>query len=230
MKRIPAPSKRAVVIGVWVAILLTLGVIGLLLVSLLQLSADTHALEVRADAGRADRAALRVELDAQAQALSEANERLKAAGKKPVAVPAAPAASDQREVQEPEIQEPEVQEPDTYCRDNPRRCQGIPGEPGSDGAAGKDGAQGAQGQPGQPGQPGESITGPPGPAGPAGPKGDKGDPGADGAPGRDGTDGKDGAPGPTCPGGYTGQQLTVVVVGGSPGQPLTSDIFACVPS
>ncbi len=71
------------------------------------------------------------------------------------------------EIQESEIQESEEQEPDTFCRDNPIRCQGIEGEPGAaddgrngaDGEDGEDGTEGVDGINGTNGADGRSVTG-----------------------------------------------------------------------
>jgi len=97
---------------------------------------------------------------------------------------------------------------------------------------------GAEGQDGTDGADGQSITGPAGPQGP-GPTAEQiatavssycAEGRCKGEPGADGTDGTDGAPGPACPEGYTGQTLTVVTPDGSPGQPVTQTIYACVPA
>lgn len=78
---------------------------------------------------------------------------------------------------------------------------GVPGSPGEPGPA-VTGAPGASGAPGQPGAPGEAVTGPPGAPGEKGEKGEKGD------------KGDKGDPGPTCPDGYTAEEVTVLTASG----------------
>lgn len=90
-------------------------------------------------------------------------------------------------------------------KEGPRGQAGTPGRDGRDGSKGSDGKAGSDGANGTDGA--------------AGSDGKDGADGADGAPGRDGrdgVDGKDGAPGPkgdkgdpgpTCPDGYTPQEV-----------------------
>jgi len=106
--------------------------------------------------------------------------------------------------------------------------RGERGERGPIGPIGPAGIQGLVGPPGIPGLPGESIVGPQGEPGSdgldggtvVGPQGEPGPAGADST--------VPGPAGPTCPPGYTGQQVIVVThADGNPDSGQTT-IFACI--
>lgn len=229
MKRpLPAPSKRTVIVLAWVggvmAVLLILG----MLLAIARLTSDYDALEKRADAGVSDRDDLRSSLTEQQAALDEANRKLTEVGEKPVATPAVP--EDQSVLRG--LRGPSCVEELGYslCRgpagtdgDDGKNGRSIKGEPGDDG-------QSIKGEAGPRGAPGESVKGDTGATGPAGPPGPTGPAGKDGTDGATGPKGDAGAPGPACPDGYAGQTLTVVTPDGSPGQPATQTIYACVPA
>lgn len=114
---------------------------------------------------------------------------------------------------------------------------GPVGPVGPRGPIGPDGDAGISGQDGTTGPAGPAgETGPAGPVGPAGAKGEtgpagpQGEQGLKGEPGEPGPQGEPGTPGPACPDGYTGRELTVLTPDGSPGQPVTQTIWACVPN
>jgi hypothetical protein len=105
----------------------------------------------------------------------------------------------------------------------PRGATGLQGDAGRAARNGTDGV----GTPGLPGKDGTPVTGPAGKGGTDGKDGVDGKdstvPGPPGPPGADSTvPGPQGAPGPTCPDGYTGEQLTVLTPQGG-----TRDVFAC---
>lgn len=221
-------TRRALFV-VWVATaVMALSVIigGTLAIN--RLSNDYDRLEKRADAGVSDRDDLRSSLTEQQAALDEANRKLTEAGESPVVTPAVP--EDQSVLRG--LRGPSCVEELGYalCRgpagtdgDDGKNGRSIKGEPGDDG-------QSIKGEAGPRGAPGESIKGDTGATGPAGPAGPPGPAGKDGTDGATGPKGDAGAPGPACPEGYAGQTLTVVTPDGSPGQPVTQTIYACVPA
>ncbi|WP_067428559.1 collagen-like domain-containing protein [Nocardioides jensenii] len=183
-------SERTVHVAWGLAVVLFVATLVVGAVGFASLSRNYDSLEERADAGRADRADLRVSLTEQQAALQEANRRLRSAGKQPVA-------------------EPDVDAPDpapligqrgqscveelglASCR-GPRGFTGVKGKTGQDGDT-------VVGPAGANGQDGDTVVGPQGPPGPAGEKGATGDTGPQGPQGPAGADGK---PGTATPGGY----------------------------
>lgn len=87
----------------------------------------------------------------------------------------------------------------------------IPGPSGPPGADGRDGRNGVDGEDGQDGEPGaDGTNGVDGADGIDGQDGANGLDGAPGATGATGPEGPEGKPGPTCPGGYSPTELTVL--------------------
>lgn len=127
--------------------------------------------------------------------------------------------------QDPEGTDPEVLTP-TPGATGPageRGPQGIPGLdsliPGPIGPQGPSGAPGADGTDGTPGANGSDGT-----AGATGPQGPPGEPGATGA------TGPQGPAGPTCPEGYTGGAVTILVPDPVTGLPTPQPAFICTPT
>lgn len=153
----PKATKLAVRIAWLVAGVLATLLLGWIIVTLVQAS-DTNQDQDTA-------------LQAQRDALDEANRRLIEAGEKPVPTPEPGPVGDPGQVGPPGPSGPAG----TDGRDGqtgppgPRGIRGLPGEPGADGADGRDGVDGVDGEDGAPGA-----------AGPAG---------LDGANGTDGSDG-----------------------------------------
>lgn len=184
MMRLPTPSRRALTIGVWVIVVLVIAIIAAMMVLIVQLTKDTQELEQRTDASRADRNAMRHDLDTQQAALAEANRRLRRAGEDPVSTPEAKDDPVEKIIPLP----------------GPRGLRGLPGEDGRDGSDGRTvrgengsaGSSGADGESGAPGAKGD--TGAPGPAGPAGEPGPAGPGGPAGPPGPAGPAGQSAFP------------------------------------
>lgn len=192
--KLPVPSRRAIVVLLWVAGIAVALLVAAMLVMIMRLSHDNADLEHRADAGRADRADLRHALGQQDQALDEANRRLTRLGERPVTTP----PSMPELITGPAGERGEAGAPGEQ---GPRGLRGEPGKPGPRGLPGEDGARGQTGATGAPGAAGaKGDTGPAGPAGadgatgPQGPPGPAGPAGADGQNGTNGTDGKDAFP------------------------------------
>lgn len=144
--------------------LLAIGLIGLVVVVMILFrdNAERSARNAQQDraiaALRGDNATLATGVQDLRGATSEANRRLKSAGKTPVTVPS--------------VSSPAVQR----------------GEAGTDGRDGRQGQRGPRGAVGAAGAAGLTITGPRGPAGATGATGPKGDTGSAGQNGRDGAD------------------------------------------
>lgn len=169
MRRLPVPSRRALTVGAWIAVLAVVGLIVWMLFLLNQLSSETVRTDRELSQAREQAREVFGDLvetnAAQDEALAEANRRLEAAGKSPVPVPA------------------------------PEPIPGPAGERGERGPAGTSivGPTGPSGPRGVRGRDGESITGPPGQRGEPGPRGEDGRVGESivgpaGPRGEDGTD------------------------------------------
>lgn len=254
MKRVPVPSRRALIIGAWITGLAVVALVVWMLVVIARLSDDTVRTERDLNEARSQAREVFGDLTrtnaAQDKALEEANRRLRDAGEKPVKSPPLPEVSPPTvgppgPVGESIVGPPGPQGPPGRTVVGPPGPRGLPGDDGSTvvGPAGVDGADGASivGPAGPQGERGPGPTDPQvraavddfcgqgrcvGPAGPEGPQGPPGPAGADST--VPGPPGPAGPPGPTCPDGFVGQSLTVVTPDGSPGQPATRVIFACV--
>lgn len=162
MKReFPVPSERAVTAAKILTGLAVVATLVWLLYAVTSVAADNARLDERADQSRARQSELAAAVEAQEDALAEANTKLVQVGEAPVSTP-----SEVHEVQ---------------GKDGPPGPPGPPGRDGVDGEPGKNGRPGADGADGSPGPAGAA-----GPAGPPGPAGKDGAPGKDGADGADG--------------------------------------------
>lgn len=195
---LPVPSDKALRILKYVVVAAVLAaVVGLVLAF--------ASLSQRLDAADQDRRELQQAnvvqdetIGAQADALTEANERLEDAGERPVAVPDPP--------------ETVVGPTGATGATGPNGPPGPAGPPGVDGERGPAGPAGKAGEPGLPGPSGsdgeDGVAGPAGPKGEMGPAGPRGEQGPRGETGPAGPVGADstvpGPPGPPGPQGIPG--------------------------
>lgn len=204
MRRITVSEKRLHTVWFLVALIALVTVIGVIF-ALTKISTDYNTLESRFDAERADRDSLRESLTEQEQATAAQQKNAKRL-----------AAQLRRLGERPVVDPGTIVIPDGFLS-GLKGADGADGLPGKDGPPGEDGTDGADGADGVDGVNGVN--------------------GADGADGQDGQDGKDGETGPPgppgpagmeCPPGYSARQVDVLAPGGSPGNPASQTIWACV--
>lgn len=190
------PSRRLITALTWILVILAVGLIAWLILTVTKQGSDYDHLEERADRGEASRDRLRADLTDQDAALTEANRRLRAAGKQPVK-PADITPEPTSPLQGPTgLRGPQgpagPRGPDGEDgAEGSNGNRGLPGEDGAPGAPGDTGATGTDGSNGKDGAPGSK--GEPGPAGPAGPPGERGPTGPQGPAGPAGPQGPPGA-------------------------------------
>lgn len=184
---IPDPPPWVLRVLVAAVVLIVLAGMGWLAVTVVRYGSDL-------DDARADRAALAKAVEANSDALRDANRRLEDAGEPTVPVPPSPTV------------EPGPQgEPGAAGVQGPPGPQGPAGEAGKRGPRGFTGLDGPRGLPGAQGPAGEiGLTGATGPAGPQGEQGPRGEPGPKGEPGETGPVGPQGPQGEVGPQGPPG--------------------------
>lgn len=179
-RRLPVPSQRMVLWAWYAAAVAFVAMLVWLIITVVNQSGTLETASFRLDRARESRAELSKAVDAQAEALEQANRRLEKAGERPVFVPRVPGPTGPQ---------------------GPRGSQGPAGVPGPSGERGPSGPRGIAGEVGQPGP-----QGPPGPQGATGARGSQGSPGPQGERGGSGPQGERGPEGPPGPAGPQGEQ------------------------
>lgn len=217
MPRIAYVPSTRLLRWVWtVAAVLVVGLVVLLTVAVVEQSRQLDQAALNDADSKRDRDALHGAIDAQAEALAEANGKLIDAGEPPVATPSAiPSTSASTGATgERGLRGPSGTEGDRGAR-GPAGGRGLAGKPGPPGPGGATGAAGARGEPGPSGSSGsDGARGEPGPQGERGPAGEPGAPGAPGAAGAPGADGQSAYPFTfvfTVPGVVPGDDTTYTV-------------------